>query len=763
MTGAEAVLPRVETLDAPPRLESACVVLGAQGFQARQYERRGIGRYARCYVNALCAEHAHRVARIDVDPSLPRPPGVVAADSTFASGDELAAAPEDRTGLVYHVLSPFHSWPLHRLWPRWARVGDVALAVTLYDLIPLRHPEHYLDGLHGYFPRLSLLHAADAVLAISQAAAADAVELLHVNERRVHVVGTASPVSRAGSRADRTRVRLPDGARPGGILFITAEDWRKNTERLIDAYAGLSGRLRAAHPLTIVGAMSAPWRAELAARASALGSGDDVVITGEIADAQLDALRGASTIAVSPSLDEGFGLPVLEALEARLPAFVSDIPSHRALVPDEDARFDPTSVDAMRTALERALTDAPLRERLRASADAWAAPHTWSRVVQRSLTAYDAAMSERRRRRRVARVTRERLAIVTPRRDRLVRALGRHVDVDIYAMDSGGGLPAGARVHAPRTFGWHRELVGTTLPPLFCIGSGPEYVHAWRLLMRHRGDVLLDDVRLVGLYQALERRRLLSRGAKGERGLSVQLRRIDGRTIADVSDPDVLMVGEVVDRARRVYVHTEAAAEAIRATRPQRGDDVFVVPFALPPAARSRPQREEALIVSVGSQDSADLVLDATTPILRSDPAARLVYADPGDEAGRLRAIARSRGLGDRVELRGRLEDRTLLDRATVALHLPRRDEAGLSTGIAECIAAGVPTIATETGASRELPDDAVVRVGRRLGPEAVAAPLRGLLESPERQAMVSDAALRFARSSGAERAAQALLDRIRS
>jgi glycosyltransferase involved in cell wall biosynthesis len=746
----------------------ARVVLGVQAAQGPDYARRGIGRYMRSYVNALCVSHAERIAQIDVDPDLPPPPGLVHGAVPITPASQLVGAPASTGPLVYHVLAPFQPWPIHRLWPRWARRSSIALAVTLYDLIPLRNYERYLRGPanSGYVPRLALLRSADAVLAISDTAAADAVDLLRINERRVHVIGCASPVT--------SRTASNGGT---GILCVSGDDWRKNTERLVDAYAGLDGGLRTSHALTIVGALSSDSRARLVARAADHGAGDDIVITGEIPDQQLDALRSASAIAVSPSLDEGFGLPVLEALQAGLPTFVSDIPSHRLLVPDERARFDPTSTEAIRSAMERALTDAELCDRIRAAAPGWIAPFTWERVASRAVAAYDAAVFQRGRRGAERRAPRDRLAIVTPGPPsatgvasysaRLVEALASHVEVDVYTEEAAprpGWVPRGAHVRPARHFAWHRELAGTVLAPLFCLGNSPFHVRAWELLMRHGGDLLLHDVRLDWLYRALEGHKLLGTG-----GLPERIRLVEGRVPSDLDSPDVLMVGEVVDRARRVFVHTQTAREMVLAKRPRRADDVIVVPFAFPLAVPSAAERERALIASFGYQHTADLVLDAVTPVLRSDPTARLVCAGaetaPGD-LDRLRGIAGARGIGGQVELPGWVEGkryRALLGRATVALQFRGFSQGEMSAAVADCVAAGLPTIVNDAGAYREFPADALVRLRARPGAEAVSAALLALLADPGRRATLSAHALRCARANGAPQAAETLLSWIRA
>ena len=386
--------------------------------------------------------------------------------------------------------------------------------------------------------------------------------------------------------------------RPGGLLFVTGDDARKNTDRLIDAYAQLAPELRSRHQLVIVGKLGDASIQRLGDRASAAGAGDDVILTGEVSDDALAQIISGTAIAVFPSLAEGFGLPVLEALNAGVPTLVSDIPPLREIVPDAEARFDPHSTEGIRSALERGLSDGAFRERLRRAAPTWAAPFSWDRVAERGVMAYDAAVDERARRRARRLVRhgdgRSRLPIVTPLPPshsgvayyslRMINALARHVNVDVYREDDRHENPFAAHLvqcRPARGFEWRRELAGSDLPPLYCIGNSPFHANAWRALMHTGGDVLLHDVRLVGFY-----RWLAANGALGELDLGARIRLAEGQTL-DAVNGDIYMVGEVVDRARRVYVHTEAAREMVLEKRPGRAADVTVVPFAMPPPRRA--------------------------------------------------------------------------------------------------------------------------------------------------------------------------------
>jgi glycosyltransferase involved in cell wall biosynthesis len=763
-------------------------VLGAQAIQRPGYARRGIGRYALAYANALCSRHPERVTAIDVDPRLPHPFEPKQVRCPILSATEFASAPRASGPLVYHMLSPFQRRPLRSIWPRWASSSDVALAVTVYDLIPWRFRERYLSDPAEqvkYLRQLSVVHFADALLAISDASAAELVELLGIDERRVHVIGAAAPEVRRLSLSPSiagASCEAVERVRPGGILFVSGDEERKNTDRLIDAYAELAPELRAPHQLVIVGRFSEASIKRHLQRADAAGANGDVILTGEVTDEALGQIMSRSAIAVFPSLAEGFGLPVLEALNAGLPVLVSDIPPLRELVPDAEARFDPRSTDGIRAALERGLSDTAFRERLRQSATTWAAPYSWDRVADRALIAYDAALSERTRRRRHRMVRpsegRSHLQIVTPLPPsktgvaiysmRLIDALARHVNVDVYRDDDCHGNPFAGRpavqCRPARGFEWRRELAGSSLPPLYCIGNSYFHVNAWTALMRTGGDVLLHDVRLVGFYYWMA-----DHGLLGEPDLSARMRLAEGQTL-DARGDDIYMVGEVVDHARRVYVHTETAREMVLRKRPGRADDVTVVPFGMPAARHTKREGPSTPIVTAfGHLQQGRLLLECATEVIRQRPDARVRVLGAElrrGEIAELRQVAAARGLDGRLEFLGWADNDEYsrsLDESTVAVQLRAYSQGEMSATAADCLSSGLPTVVNDFGPMAELPADVVVRVRKHPSAHEVADAVVALLDDADRRASLSAAALDYTEARDCELAARALLDLIRS
>lgn len=373
-------------------------VLSLVGSQTPWNQGRGIARYITEHASALAAQPGLDLV-LHADGHLPRP---TALDHIPESVPRLGLRPPPVGGLVYHVMSPFEELPVDRVWPVWARRPDVALAVTLYDLIPVHDPDSYLvtPWLTTYYrTRLEMLRRADAVLTISSATAEDAVGLLGVDRSRVHNISTGCSEQFRPAAAGELPLAAAQAAIPqlreDFLLYVGGLDPRKNVDRLVAAYAALPAERRSRSQLVIACRPEPDQARSLGRLAAALGVSGSVLVTGFVSDELLLALYQSCRALIFPSLREGFGLPVLEAMRCGAAVVVSDIPSLVELVPDRAARFDPKSDTGLRSMLDRVIADDAFVAGQRGRAGPRSAPHTWSRVAAATGAAYASALSRR--------------------------------------------------------------------------------------------------------------------------------------------------------------------------------------------------------------------------------------------------------------------------------------------------------------------------------------------------------------------------------
>jgi glycosyltransferase involved in cell wall biosynthesis len=232
---------------------------------------------------------------------------------------------------------------------------------------------------------------ADRVIAISAAAAADVERHLRVPAERIDVIplGYRSPdrVEATPERALREQLGLGSGPI---VLNVGAKKEHKNQLRLIQALASIREAVPDAS-LVLAGA-STPYEAKLRAEASRHGLQEVVAMPDYVSDADLAGLYGAASVFAFPSLNEGFGLPILEAMGRDLPVVTSRTSSLPEVAGDAAVLVEPSSVEEIADATTRVLTDGRLRERLVAAGRARLAAFTWERTAERTLETWQRAL-----------------------------------------------------------------------------------------------------------------------------------------------------------------------------------------------------------------------------------------------------------------------------------------------------------------------------------------------------------------------------------
>ena len=231
---------------------------------------------------------------------------------------------------------------------------------------------------------------ADRVIAVSEAAATDVRDLLGVAPARIDVVpnGYGRKVSVPPTPEAELRGRLGLGGGPI-VLNVAMLKLHKNQARLVRALP----RIRDAVPgaqLVIAGAPT-PYGEQLLAETAALGLDGAVVLAGYVSDADLEGLYSAASAFVFPSLNEGFGLPLLEAMARGLPVVASNVSSLPEIAGDAALLVDPGSVEAIADATVRAITDEPTRSRLVEAGRRRPGAFTWERCAAGTLASWERA------------------------------------------------------------------------------------------------------------------------------------------------------------------------------------------------------------------------------------------------------------------------------------------------------------------------------------------------------------------------------------
>lgn len=265
---------------------------------------------------------------------------------------------------------PAHDPPLFLRAPLVFTIHDV----TLFRMRP--YFEHLDRAKRGYLKVVTPagLRRARAVFAVSETTRSEIGEIFGRDLlAKIHVtpngIGDA-PAHSPSSVRDR-------------ILYVGTDRPHKNLSRVIEAYGILRSRMPEAPPLDVVGGLRSPDLLRQAIRHS--GVEDSVRLRGHVTDLELETCYAHATLLVFPSLAEGFGLPILEAMSRRVPVVTSNRSACAEVAADAALTVDPTDARSIADAMMRVLTEPALVETLISAGLKRAASFRWQRTAALTL------------------------------------------------------------------------------------------------------------------------------------------------------------------------------------------------------------------------------------------------------------------------------------------------------------------------------------------------------------------------------------------
>jgi glycosyltransferase involved in cell wall biosynthesis len=272
------------------------------------------------------------------------------------------------------------------LWGRFKRV------TTIHDLNYAKVPDTHF-GLRGLGMRVLVPAAArrsERVIVDAASTLDDLMEVLGTAFGKIDVI----PLGVRGGATTATPAHILRNALSLGerrvLLSASAKRPHKNLLRLLDAHALLPAADR---PVLVLPGYPTPYEAELTARAQALGTLSDVRLPAWVSGEDMEGLYALADAFVFPSLYEGFGLPVLEAMARGVPVTCSDRSSLPEVAGDAALLFDPEDMGAIHAALQQVLGDDALRSRLATDGRHRAARFDWARTAELTVASYRRALA----------------------------------------------------------------------------------------------------------------------------------------------------------------------------------------------------------------------------------------------------------------------------------------------------------------------------------------------------------------------------------
>jgi glycosyltransferase involved in cell wall biosynthesis len=267
--------------------------------------------------------------------------------------------------------------------------SDAPLVVTAHDAAPLIYPETYPRRGRRFHTQglAAAAKRADLVITVSESAAEELSTYTAIPRERMRVVPNGVDLEIAGDaqvEATRRELELDDAPY---VFWIGSLEPRKNVGTLVDAFVRWALHTDLPHRLVLAG--PAGWlEDEASVLAPARRLGDRVRTLGRVGDPALSALYRGADLFAFPSLHEGFGIPVLEAMAQETPVIAADIPALREIASGAAVLRSPDDPDAWVAALDNLLHDEPELARLGNAGRVRAQGYSWTRCAEETRAIY---------------------------------------------------------------------------------------------------------------------------------------------------------------------------------------------------------------------------------------------------------------------------------------------------------------------------------------------------------------------------------------
>jgi len=780
------------------------------GMQSPDHRGRGIGRYCADLSRALfSAASTHRFLLykheglptdgLSDGPNtstriLPRDPGERTASNALA---RVVESNPDGLDLLL-LLSPFEPSAQYRLPDR--PVHGLRLGAVVYDLIPILSPERYLPVLETrrqYHAALASLRRYDTILTISEWTRLDCLRLLGLAPHQVVTIGTASnpdfftpePAGPSATSARETLCSL--GVQSPFVFNVGGGDDRKNIWGLIDGFAALPERLRQTHQLVIACHYAPAYAAAVRYHAESRGVTDSLVLLDRVTDETLRLLYRHCAVFVFPSLYEGFGLPILEAMHCGAPVIAGRNSSQVEVVGEAGLTFDATDSSELAQRLAEVLDEPARAERMRRDSVVQAGRFRWDQTAARALESIEQVVGRTNAPARpliTHRRPRPRIAVMSPMAPlrsgisdytaRLIEALAERYAIDVYRDAN----------YVPylelqtNDFGCYDHRIFERFAParnyravLYQMGNSSYHRYIYDRLDRWPGLVTLHDFSLVGFHTwygmepDAEPDHFRRTFEDYVRFLPAETRPTWEQIATDPRGPHqactermLFLNRKIFDASLGVIVHSQWAQHQAAQLDPSLAGRTFKVSFGAKPETYA-PERKAALrqqfdippdalvLASLGMIATTKLNAESITAfaeLARKRPDALFLLVGDELDGGESRRVVERFGLARQVRFLGRypadLADFAAITDLGICLRRPPTN-GETSAALLDLLRLGVPTIVSDVGTFSDYPDSAVRKVpwtGDDLSPLVQA--MMELADHPDRRLALGRSALQY-------------------
>jgi len=680
---------------------------------------------------------------------------------------------------VLHISSIFEGFNAKAVVPqKIGKLSQTLCSATLYDLIPLVFKEKYLENSafkSWYYEKLGILKNCDLLLAISESTRQDAINYLNIDPQCV--VNISGAVEKKFKKLllepnDVAPFLAKYGIRKDFVLYAGGMNFRKNMQGMISGYAAVPQDVRKSHQLVVVCALDNYNRNKLRHFARRCGLHDEeIVLTGYVSDSDLVFFYNLCKLFVFPSLYEGFGLPLLEAMSCGAPVIGANNSSIPEVIDWQEALFDLHKKDAMSNLINKALSDKGYRLALIENGKKRAENFSWEKTAEKAIAAYTethqrlcavdpvfvAPHLPRYKLAYFSPLPKQRSGIASYSAE-LLPVMARHFDIDLFVDDcevEDDWLKNNFNILSYDELDKYYDQYDIVI---YNMGNSEFHAKMYRLLQKYPGIVILHDFFLSGLIKYID-----TRG--DEKGFFWnELSYSHGTHLAwktkQVNDVQELQLEypinhRVIDNAIGVIVHSPYLLDLVRKFYPQGVKPPLKVIKQIRQSANEITGESRNIIRrNLGIQDHEfiicsfgfiaftklyEVIINAfASSLLAKRPDIRLIFVGdvaPAEYEAKLLALIEHFGLNERIKITGYqtvYEYNGYLAAADLAIQLRANSRGETSRAVLDCLACRVPVIVNAYATFNDYPNNTVYKIPEEVTTEALCKALEELYTNKE-------------------------------
>ena len=654
---------------------------------------------------------------------------------------------------LFICLSTFEGWPLNQstINSNNERLGCLLMTI-IFDFIPLHYPDYYLNSNPTFkdaiYKRLKLLYHSDLLFSISEWSRQDAVNMLGFNPKKI--INLGGGISNTFYKIDNLsndlvkKIKKNFSIKEKFVLYVSGIEFRKNIEKSISAFSKIEKTILENLSFVIVCNINDFDKKRLTEIAKKYDIENHVVFTGFISDEEINIMYNCCDVFVFPSLMEGLGIPLLEAMSCSAPVIGSNTSSIKEIIGNEKFMFDPTNENQMSSLISKVLTKPDFRTDAVQNSLTQIQKFSWEKSAHLALMSID----NLRKNHLIKKMKKPKIAFFCPLPPKksgisfycvsILPFLSKYWDIDLFVDDGyicdDSFIRTNFEIFSYLEFETQNNLrnYDTTL---YQIGNSDNHTYMFDMLNKHPGIVVLHDIFLSGIiYWMTARLGKIDEFVReieyshGEYGMKLVKKAQKNLISWDTIIKKLQINKRVLDSATSIIVHSEWDKENILNIHPNFSNKISKVhQFAPIRLIGNKDQNKQILgfepnsflICSFGfvaATKKIDSIIKNISNFLKTHKNSKYVLVGEAENIyGRsIKKLVNNLGLQDMVvftEFINNEEYKQYLDACDVCISLRTDARAGTSASINHAMGAGIPTIISDDEPFSSFPDNVVIKI----------------------------------------------------